>query len=289
VVRREPRCYDQPQTRWTLDAIQEVCDWLQTSSRGSLSHLLDRLGISWKGGRSHLHSPDPAYVGKLLVVRSLVAEARRSAGAIVTLFLDEFTLLRQPSLAAAWEQRGARVQPLAEWSCHSNTSSRILAALNAVDGQVHARRRRRIDSAALVGLYGELCASYPQAERLYVVQDNWPQHFHPDVLVALEPQESPWPRYRARWWPSEPRAEAVRRWGQRQLPIQLVPLPTYASWTNPIEKLWRKLSQEVLHLHPFAERLAELYDTVERFLAQFTPGSDAAAALLRYVGLFVPK
>jgi len=30
------------------------------------------------------------------------------------------------------------------------------------------------------------------------------------------------------------------------LPIQIVQLPTYASWTNPIEKLWRKLKAEMV-------------------------------------------
>jgi len=32
----------------------------------------------------------------------------------------------------------------------------------------------------------------------------------------------------------------------------LVPLPTYGSWTGPIERLWRWLKQEVLHLHSYA-------------------------------------
>jgi transposase len=35
--------------------------------------------------------------------------------------------------------------------------------------------------------------------------------------------------------------------------IVLVPLPTYAPWTNPVEKVWRKLCQEVLHLHEFVD------------------------------------
>jgi len=37
----------------------------------------------------------------------------------------------------------------------------------------------------------------------------------------------------------------------RQEGITLVYLPTYAPWLNPIEKLWRKAYQEVLHLHRF--------------------------------------
>ena len=50
------------------------------------------------------------------------------------------------------------------------------------------------------------------------------RHAHPDVLVALEPQESPWPWYRPANWPSEPSPTAQRRFGGLQLPIQLVPL-----------------------------------------------------------------
>ena len=62
-----------------------------------------------------------------------------------------------------------------------------------------------------------------------------------------------------------------------------MPLPTYASWLNPIEKLWRYLKQEVLHLHRLANDLGGLRAEIDRFLDQFTDGSDQ---LLRYVGLY---
>jgi len=74
----------------------------------------------------------------------------------------------------------------------------------------------------------------------------------------------------------------VKRWGDWQLPIQLVLLPTYASWCNPIEKLWRKLKQAVLHLHRRASDLKALRLLVTEFLQQFAAGSSE---LLRYVGL----
>jgi hypothetical protein len=56
----------------------------------------------------------------------------------------------------------------------------------------------------------------------------------------------------------------------------------YASWTNPIEKLWRWLKQEVLHLHRLADQWPELQQRVDHLLVQFAHGSKA---LLRYVGL----
>jgi hypothetical protein len=118
-----------------------------------------------------------------------------------------------------------------------------------------------------------------------VIVDNWPVHFHPDLLVALQPQECPWPFPRPANWPTEPSAAAARKWGGLALPIRLVPLPTYASWLNPIEKLWRWLRQEVVHLHPWADDPPALRAAADAFLARFVPGAAACADLLRYVGL----
>jgi len=118
-----------------------------------------------------------------------------------------------------------------------------------------------------------------------VVMDNWPVHIHPDVLVALEAQETRHLRPLPPSWSDEPSAKAVKQWGQLPLPIQLIPLPTYASWCNPIEKLWRKLRQELTHLHLWAADLPRLREEIDGFLDQFATGSQD---LLRYVGLEIP-
>jgi transposase len=58
-------------------------------------------------------------------------------------------------------------------------------------------------------------------------------------------------------------------------------LPTYAPWTNPIEKLWRKLKQEAVCMHPLSEQWTLLKEQVHGFLKSYDrPASD----LLRYVG-----
>jgi hypothetical protein len=136
-----------------------------------------------------------------------------------------------------------------------------------------------------VRFYRQVREDYPEAQRLWIVEDNWVIHFHPDVLVALEPQESPFPIYRSRSWPSNPSVTATKKWGDLRLPIQLLPLPTYASWANPIEKLWRLLRQRVLHLHRKASELPELRRIVKEFLDGFASGSPD---VLRYVGLGIP-
>lgn len=286
MVRRDPRQFGMPGTRWTLEAIRAVCDWLGTTTPGSLSRLLGRLGLSYQAGRAHVHSPDDAYLAKLATVAIVLGHGRRADRAVVTLYLDEFTYYRQPSLARAWAVRG-HDQPLAERSHRGDTTTRIVGALDAVGGRVRYRQASAIGVAQLVALYQDLRAAYPAARRLYVVQDNWPVHYHPDLLVALAPQWwlRRWPRKLPPSWPTQPSAKAQRRWGHLRLPIQLVPLPTYASWCNPIEKLWRKLQQEVLHLHRLADRLDDLRALVRAFLDQFADGS---IELLRHVGLLQP-
>jgi hypothetical protein len=283
-VRRDPRRLGVEHTRWTLSTLLAACDWLEMTAPSSLCHLLQRLGISYKRGRDYVHSPDPDYLAKLAFVQARVAEARASGGRVVTLYQDELTYYRQPTLARAYEAQG-RPQPLARRSYRTDTATRTLGTLDVAEGRVLFWQGAHIELGTLVRFYQTLCRAYPEAERLYLIQDNWPQHFHPDVLVALEPQESPWPWYRPANWASEPSPAAQHRWSALHLPIQLVPLPTYASWTNPIEKLWRKLKDEVLHLHRLADRLEELREQVAHFLEQFAHGSSA---LLRYVGLSLP-
>ena len=284
MVRRAPAQYGYDRARWTLALLRQTCDWLRLTHDASLAALLARLGVVYKRGRDYVHSPDPDYQAKREHLAQIVRAARASEGRVVALYLDELTYYRQPTVARSYAAAGTD-QPLAERSYQANTVTRVVAALQPVTGQVSYHQASRIGLRELVAFHQQVRADYPDAERLYLIEDNWPIHFHPDVLVALEEQENPFPLYRPRDWSLQASPQAVKRWGALQLPIQLVPLPTYASWTNPIEKLWRWLKQDVLHLHRLADRLDHLRAAVCRFLDQFADGSQE---LLRYVGLLVP-
>jgi len=106
----------------------------------------------------------------------------------------------------------------------------------------------------VIQFYSRLARAYPEVSLIYVIQDNWNIHTHPDVLTAL----AGYPRIKPVW------------------------LPTYAPWLNPIEKLWRWLRQDVLKMHRWVEDWPQVKQRVHDFLDQFAHGS---AALLRYVGL----
>ncbi len=226
--------------------------------------------------RYYIHSPDPDYVEKLRSIQVLQRGILLAQNSVLV-FEDELTYYRQPTLASAYERTGP-VQPLAPLSYRRNTPYRVVATLEAFTGRVIYRQGPKIGGQELVDFYSQLYEAYPGVETIYMAQDNWPIHFHPDVLAALQPQQFKWPIHVPSNWPTEPSPGARRL----KLPIQLLPLPTYASWTNPSEKLWRWLKQEVLHLHGYADRWPALHEEVRAFLDQFSHGSSE---LLRYVGL----
>lgn len=255
--------------------MQVTQDWLHLKSLPGMSQVLGRLHIGLKRARQHVHSPDAAYVEKLRAVRLNLL----SNPANIFIFEDEFSLYRHPSLAQAYEKLG-KTQPLAELGYKTNYVWRIAAGLNARTGQVVYVQARYMDVVHLTQFYQKLVQAY-DGEEICLAEDNWPVHAHEDLLAALQPQSFPWGLHRPKNWRQEPR----RRIEHLNLPIRLLFLPTYASWTNPIEKLWRLLKQEVLHLHRYGDDWPGLKQRVWKFMDQFAEGSTE---LLRYVGLLQP-
>ena len=250
------------------------------SSLSGLQQLLGRLQVSYKRARGYVRSPDPHYLEKLQSIRTTLAQVRTAEGSQVLLFADEFTLYRHPSLAAAYEQRGTR-QPLARLGFSRNKVWRLVAGLNALTGQVTFSHGSHTSIPMLRRFYQHIVESYPQAQTIWIVEDNWPIHFHPDLLAAFQPQHFPFGYPRPGNWSSQARTTVARL----DLPIHLLCLPSYASWTNPIEKLWRLLRQEVLHVHRYQDDWEGLRNAAVQFLQQF---SQASGELLRYVGLAAP-
>lgn len=276
-VHQSPENFQQTSSRWSLESLLKCCEWLQLSSCSGLCRLLQRLGIRYKRARDYLHSPDREYTAKVAYIQDCWQRVCAEPEHYILLYLDEFAFERQPTLSQAYETQGPRC-PLAYHSQRSNTQCRGLGALNALTGQVLYVQRTHITTSVLSNFYAQIASAYPQADTIFVVQDNWPVHVHPNVLARLQPQRSPfWPHVPDNW-PAQPKPHAVHD----TLPIQLCFLPTYSPWLNPIEKLWRWLRQQVLHLHRLSDDWPRLKQRVLDFLAQFDLGS---LPLLRYVGL----
>jgi hypothetical protein len=262
-----------------LAALQAAVPWYWEYSLSGVWRILAKHQLRSKRGRDHVRSPDANYRAKLDHLATIRAQVEAAPDRAALLYEDEVTYYRQPSVGYGYAPAG-RAEPRAERSTRSNATTRVIGALDAHTGQVVACQRTKIDVPALVRFFQVLVDVYP-GRRIFLVLDNWPVHFHPDVLAALEPQTCPFPFFRPSTWPTEPSPRAKRL----NLPIQLVPLPTYSPWLNPIEKLWRWLKQDVLHLHRLADDLPALRALVLDFLARF---EHASPDLLRYVGLPLP-
>lgn len=280
MIQQRPEHFGLEQTRWTLAAIMQACVWLRLKTLAGMYQVLKRLNIHRKRGRAHLHSPDPDYVGKLHDVWLWLRVVQLNPEKQVLLFGDELTFYRQPTLSYDYERAGPS-QPLAELGHRSNLTWRIAGALNAWTGQLTYAHHSHFTIKLLVDFYQQVAQAYPNADVIYLIVDNWPVHFHPDVLAALRDPSVAWPLKLPAKWPSLPSKLARHL----NLPIRLVPLPTYAPWNNPIEKLWLLLKKQVLHLHRFADDWDGLKLRVNQQLDHYLqPSTD----LLRFVGLQDP-
>lgn len=258
-LQQSPLAFGAKQTRWTLALLHEYCPpfWALTTVQG-IWQRLRRLKLSYKRGRQHLHSPDPDYDQKLAAVLKVLKQARETPGQVVLLYSDEKTVYRQPQAASAWYQEGSggNRQPLAELSCRSNTKWRLAGAVNAVSGQLVWHSASKMGPDNLNRLLDKIARTYP-GKRVVVAWDNWPIHKNERLLKRA-----------------------------RELGIELLSLPTYAPWTNPIEKLWRWLSQEILQMHRHSDEWERLKQRTHDFLDRFaTPSPE----LLRYIGFSRPE
>lgn len=241
-----------PRSRWRLRDLQELAalPWLAAYSLPGIWQAVERLGIHYKRGRLRLHSPDPAYEAKVFALQQAQAIARRFPERVRLLYADEVGCYRQPTLADRYAC--CAHEPTAPLSQRSNTRWRLGGALDSVSGAVTHVSGAVVGVAALCALLEAVRVRYPD-QILLLAWDNWPVHRHATVL-----------------------ATAAR------LRIHLKWLPTYAPWTNPIEKLWRWMRQTCVHHHQKADRWPEFQADLAAFLDQFADGSPA---LLRYVGL----
>lgn len=264
------------ETRWKLKTMKEQIPLFFNCSLSGIWRRLKQLGISWQRGRQYVHSPDEAYADKVAHIMATIAEAKPDKDVI--LFADQLTYYNHASSSYDWQPTGN--QPLAHTAIGSTLKRRIAGLLDLHSGDLTFIHKSRTNISHLITLYENACKRYP-GKRLYIIVDNWPVHYHPDIIACLEPQLNPFSyRLPKSWEEIEAKSKYLNR--VEKLPIQLLSLPTYASWLNPIEKVWRRLKDQLIHLHPFAQDFAELQHHVINKLEQWAQGDEQ---MLQYCGL----
>jgi transposase len=246
-----------PPSRWTLRAIRATFSWWADLTLPGGWRALQRLGLGLRSAAVQPYSPDPAHLVEDAQLLACLRAAAARPAEVVALVLDEMGYARWPDPAPDWGALAPAPRPPADRVGRKQQLWRGIGALNARTGQVAYRDYRDNDIVGRAqgsAFYRHLDQRDAHARRVYLLQDNWSIHAHPDVLTTLQ---------------GLPRCEPV--W-----------LPTYAPWLNPIEKLWRWLKGDVLKQHRLAADWPALRQRVNAFLAQFSTGSRE---LLRYVGL----
>lgn len=239
-------------TRWTLRGIRATFDWLQAYTLSGVWSLLQRCDYKLRPGREQQYSPDPEYSKKLDDLLNILQKMAAHPDKYVVLFLDEMTYRRWPTVGPTWSSTSDKTPKNEKEG--NNQQQRLVGVLNPMTGQVICWQGYKVGRRQLIAFYQQIVDAYPDAERIYIPQDNWNVHKHPDVL------------------------EAVAQFPQ----IELVWLPTYSPWLNPIEKVWNWLKSDILKMHRMADQWDKLKQRVAQFLDQFVDGSDV---LLERVGL----
>ena len=233
---------------------QKVIPWLSGISIPGISKILKRLQVSYKRGRISLHSPDQDYDKKLASIRNAKEACYAYPGKVVFLYEDEHTFGRYPTVALTYAGTGI-AERTAEQYAGYNCLRRIAGCLDISTGAFISRQRNHF-TADQMGKFSQLVEEhYPDAEIIYIALDNWKVHFEPSLLEEME---------------------------KRKSRIRLLRLPTYAPWTNPVEKVWRLFKQYITHMHPYTYEWRALRKTID---AWFEARREGSQALLYTVGL----
>jgi transposase len=252
VVHRNPHLLGVDRNTWTLCTVRSVVNWLAQLSLTSVFNYLRRFALRYKRGRSHVHSPDPLYDQKIQAIERARDLALQAPGDVVFLYVDEHTANLRPRVGRNYRATCEKGQKATGSASRLN---RLAGALDVASGQVITRRRARFPVQEMYRFFYYVEQHYPDAKIIYIALDNWPVHFHGYVRDNLARIKSK---------------------------IRLLPLPTYAPWTNPIEKFWLKLNREFMSQHPYGQDEKAFREALDLWLDKHR---EESAALLHEVGL----
>ena len=255
LTHHSPELHGIHRSRWRLTDLRAALPWLKDYSLPGVCQALQRLGVKRKQGRLSVYSPDPQYLIKMKWIQRACEKATQHPNEVVVLYADELSFYRRPTLAGGGVYYPKGEEPIFPVAAGYNTRHRLGAAMDMITGKVVWVDGKVVGVDALRLLLTKIRRTYGPTATIFVIWDNWPVHWQVDVLTTAA-----------------------------ECNICLLWLPTYATWLNPIEKMWRWLKQNVLHNHILAEQFDLLKAQARAFLNLFADGSTQ---LLRYVGLLL--
>jgi transposase len=205
IARCRPRDLELPFATWSLSKLAEhlvAVGVVASISRESVRQILREGGISWQATKTWKASNDPDFIAKMAAVLDLY-DHPPADGRVVC--VDEFGPLNlQPRPGRGWQPETEPTRQRATFNRYGGVRH-MLAALDLSTGRMLYRIRRRKRRHEFLSFLKVLRARWP-GQKLYLIVDNFSPHKHP----------------------------RVRQWAAGN-DVELVFLPTYASWLNRIE------------------------------------------------------
>jgi putative transposase len=197
-------------------------------------------GLVWRRPRPVLGLKDPRRQQKLRHIRSLL---RHLADDEIAMFCDEVDLSTNPKVGGMWMKKGRQAQ----LPTPGDSVKRYLCgSMNWRSGEIVASEGTGRNSSLFLAHLDELRRRYRCYKTIHVICDNAGFH-RPDKCKAV--------------------AESLAQGGQR---VKLHFLPTRAPETNPIERVWWHLHEQITRNHR-CQSIGELVDLVLQWLEQRGP------------------
>jgi putative transposase len=237
VTMTTPRDFGFVRSRWTCGTIVWLLrhDHGVTVSRETVRRWLHQHDLVYRRPRPVLGPKDPKRAAKLREIKTLLANLPPSE---VAVFQDEVDVNTNPKIGRMWMKRGQQAEVVTPGT---NTKRYLAGSLNWRTGQLILTAGMKRNSELFLAHLDELRRCLRRYKVIHVICDN--ARFHrPDQCKAVR--------------------EYLAKWGHR---IQLHFLPTYAPETNPIERVWWHLHEEITRNHRCAD-IEELLDLVFEWL-----------------------
>jgi putative transposase len=242
VTERSPRDFGFLRSRWTcaVVAVLLLSLYQLAVSRETVRRWLHQDNLVWRRPRPVLRRQDPCRQGKLRALRHLLAHLPEDE---VAVFEDEVDINLNPKIGSMWMRRGQQ----AEVETPGDNAKRYLAgSMNWRTGTLWVTEGNKRDGALFVRHLEDLRLRLRRYRVIHVICDN--ARFHQAAKCKRV-------------------QEYLKRWGHR---IVLHYLPLYAPETNPIERVWWHLHDEITRNHQ-CQTMEELLDLVFRWLEDGNP------------------
>jgi putative transposase len=237
-----PRDFGFLRSRWTCATVAWLLlAWAGLSvSRETVRRWLRRADLVWRRPRPVLRRYDPDRPVKLWALRQLLAGLPDGE---VAVFQDEVDVNLNPEIGSMWMRRGQQ----AEVQTPGDNEKRYPAgSMNWRTGTLWVTEGPKRDGELFVRHLEELRRRLRRYRVIHVLCDS--ARFHkPEKCRRLQ--------------------DFLRRWGHR---VVLHYLPLYAPETNPIERVWWHLHDEITRNHQ-CQTIEELLDLVFRWLEAGNP------------------